>query len=255
MPQCNDFQVTWNVNVDLLVLRYMAQKVTYHLQDLATGTPLPWVYFAEEHRHRIHRIVLYRRGENVLHGSSLFVGFISGVREHASPATVQEIHRVDKQFMAELANNTGLLSYSSLELKKGHWFNLVLLRDPTAKTFFKDSATHGYAAYQLSTQYYAWIRLHHGVLPGGLERKEFVVQRTKYYIFPEIGQQPVTGELLYEAPCVQEAFFKESVSIRHVNAGALKLAPTTGRMENAGAINLAPTAGQIEKGGRNDTRG
>jgi hypothetical protein len=199
MPQHNNFQVTWNVKLDLLVLRYMARKIAYRLLDSAASTPFPWVYFAEEHRNRIHRIVIYRRGENLLNGSILFVGFISGVNEHASPAAAQEIHRVDKQFMAELANNTGLLSYSSLELKRGYWFNLVLLSDPSAKTFFKDSTTHGYAAYQLSTQYYAWIRLHHGVLPGGLERKDFVLQRTKYYIFQEIGQQPVTSELLYEA--------------------------------------------------------
>ena len=198
MPQHNDFQVTWNAQLDLLVLRYMARKVAYYLLDAAAPTPLPWVYFAEEHRNRIHRIVIYRRGESLLNGSPLFVGFISGIQEHASPAIAQEIHRVDQLFMAELANNTGLLSYSSLELKKGHWFNLVLLRDHIAKTFFKDSTTHNYAAYQLSTQYYAWIRLHHGVLPGGLEQKDFVVQRTKYYIFPEIGQQPITGELLFD---------------------------------------------------------
>jgi len=232
MPQFNDFQVTWNVKVDLLVLRYMARKVVYCLPNAEASTPLPWVYYAQEQRNRIHRIVIYRRGEHLLNGSLLFVGFISGVQEHASPATVQEIHRVDKQFMAELANNTGLLSYSSLELKRGRWFNLVLLSDLAAKTFFKGSTTHSYAAYQLSMQYYAWIRLHHGVLPGGWARKDFVVHRTKYYVFPEIGQQPVTGELRYEVSRVQDALLKESVPIRPGNAGAINHAPTeVGRTE------------------------
>jgi len=234
MPQFNDFQVTWNVKVDLLVLRYMARKIAYFLPDAAAGTPLPRVHFAQEQRNRVHRIVIYRRGEHLLNGNLLFVGFISSVQEHATPATVQEIHRVDKQFMAELADNTGLLSYSSLELKRGRWFNLVLLSDLAAKTFFKGSTTHSYAAYQLSMQYYAWIRLHHGVLPGGLERKDFVVQRTKFYVFPEIGQQPVTGELHYEVP--------------RANEDAINRVPTTGWMENVGAINRVPTeAGRTEK--------
>jgi len=83
-------------------------------------------------------------------------------------------------------------------------------------------------------QYYAWIRLHHGVLPGGLERKDFVVQRTKFYVFPEIGQQPVTGELHYE--------------MSRANEDAINRAPTTGWMENVGAINRAPTeVGHTEK--------
>jgi hypothetical protein len=249
MPQYNDFQVTWNVKVDLLVLRYMARKIAYFLLDAAASTTLPQVYFAQEQRNRIHRIVIYRKGKHLLNGSLLFVGFISGVQEHASPATVQEIHRVDKQFMAELANNTGLLSYSSLELKRGRWFNLVLLSDLAAKTFFKESTTHSYAAYQLSTQYYAWIRLHHGVLPGGLERKDFVVQRTKYYVFPEIGQQPVTRELRYEVSRVQDALLKESVPIRPGNEGAIKHIPTTDWMENEGAIKHIPTTGWMENEG------
>ena len=94
MPQFDDFQVTWNVKVDLLVLRYMARKIAYFLPDAAAGTPLPRVHFAQEQRNRIHRIVIYRRGEHLLNGSLLFVGFISGVQEHVTPATVQEIHRV-----------------------------------------------------------------------------------------------------------------------------------------------------------------
>lgn len=197
MQQNSQLQVAWNVKLDLLVLRYMAQKIHALLQNSEANMTTPSVNYAEERRTRIHRIVIYGKQEFLLKEHLLFVGFISSVQEHASPATVQEIHRLDKLFMTELANNTGLLSYSSLELNKGHWYNLVLLSDQTAKAFFKENSTHRHAAYQLSTQYYAWIRLHNGVMPGGLERPNVVVRSTKYYTFPEIGQQPVMQELLY----------------------------------------------------------
>src|ERR1700737_890073 len=119
-------QAAGKVKVDLLVLRYMAQSIQGHLLNLAASTLLPSVDYAEEHHNRIHRIVIYRQQEFLLKRSLMFVGFISAVQEHVSPATIQEIHRVDKILVAELASNPGLLSYSSLELRKGRWYNLVL---------------------------------------------------------------------------------------------------------------------------------
>ena len=191
-------QVAWKVKLDLRVLRYMARSLHARLLNLPVGSILPSMHFAEEHRSRIHRVVIYNQAELLLKTSLLFVGFISGVQPHVSPAIVQEIHRVDKLFMAELGSNPGLLSYSSLELNKGHWYNLVLLCDHPAKAYFKSSSTHTYAAYQLSQHYYAWIRLHNGFMPGGLRGNDPVVQSTKYYAFPAIGQTPDTQEMLYE---------------------------------------------------------
>ncbi len=195
------FQITRRVRLDMHVLRYMAQRLRLHMQTTATDadTTLPSMHFAEEQRSRTHRMVIYNQPQFLQTGTLLFVGFISGLQQQVSPAITQEIYRVDKLFMAELANNPGLLSYSSLELNKGHWYNLVLLSDLAAKTYFKDSSTHRYAAYQLATHYYAWIRLHNGFMSGGLEGRELIVQSTKYYTFPEIGQQPEIQELLYES--------------------------------------------------------
>jgi len=196
MQKNDELQVTWHVTLDLLVLRYMAQKIHAHLLNSAATVTLPSVHYMEEYRSQIHRIVIYGRQEFFLKESLHFVGFISGVQEHVSQATIQEIHRVDKIIIGELTGNAGLLSYSSMKLRNGHWYNLVLLRDQAAKAFFKECSTHRYAAYQLSTQYYAWIRLHNGVMPCGLAGNDMVVQSTKYYTFPEIGQQPLRQELL-----------------------------------------------------------
>lgn len=200
--ESSPLQASWQARSDLQVLRYMAHKIRFRLLNAAVTT-LPSLEYIEERRKRTHRMVIYQQQEYLLQASLLFVGFISGVQPHVSPAIVQEIHRVDKLFMTELVHNAGLLSYSSLELNAGHWYNLVLLSDVAAKTYFKESSTHRYAAYDLAMHYYAWIRLHNGVMPGGLDANYMLLQSTKCYTFPVIGQKPVMQELRYpveEAP-------------------------------------------------------
>ena len=190
-------QVRQQVKLDLRVLGYMAHSVHLRLLHSAFEATLPSIEYMEERRKRTHRVVIYQQQENLLQASLLFVGFVSGMQPHVSPVIAQEIQRVDQLFIAELAHNAGLLSYSSLELNPGQWYNLVLLSDLAAKTYFKESSTHRYAAYNLAMHYYAWIRLHHGIMPGGLESKHMLVQSTKLYSFPVIGQKPEMQELLY----------------------------------------------------------
>lgn len=190
-------QVSQQVRLDLRVLRYMAHSVHFRLLHSAFESALPSMEYMEERRQRTHRVVIYQQQENLLQVNLLFVGFVSGIQLQASPAIAQEIQRVDRIFMAELAHNAGLLSYSSLELNPGQWYNLVLLSDLAAKTYFRESNTHHYAAYDLAMHYYAWIRLHNGIMPDGLEGKHMLLQSTKCYTFPAIGQKPEMQELLY----------------------------------------------------------
>jgi hypothetical protein len=199
------FQTAGKVKSDLLVLRYMTQKIHVHLLNLPPGTLLPSVDYAEERHNHIHRIVVYNRQEILLKKSLIFVGFISAIREHVSLATLQELHRVDKLLIAELADHSGLLSYSSLGLRKGHWYNLVLLSDHTAKAYFKHNSTHSFAAYELATHSYAWIRLHNGIMPGGLLHDQVILHSTKYYTFPGIGQKHIRREVPYDG--VESSFF------------------------------------------------
>lgn len=189
-------QISCQVKADLHVLRHMACRVHLRLLNSAVTTTLPSMEFIEEHRKRTHRTVIYQQGY-LLQASLLFVGFVSGVQPRVSQAIAQEIQRIDRLFMDELADNAGLLSYSSLELSPGHWYNLVLLNDLPAKTFFKESSTHHYAAYDLAMHYYAWIRLHNGILPNGLEGNLLLLQSTKFYTFPAIGQKPAMQVLHY----------------------------------------------------------
>jgi hypothetical protein len=194
----SSLQTSEKVQPDLLVLQYMAQRVCTHLLTLASHIPLPSVHHIEEEYNRRHRVVIYNRPEILLQKKLMFVGFVSGLREHISLETVQELYRVDKLLIAELVNHPGLLSYSSLELHESHWYNLVLLSDSSAKTYFGQNDTHRYAAYQLAPHYYTWIRLHSGTILRELGYDTMIVHSTKYYIFPEAGQKPIRQEVRYD---------------------------------------------------------
>jgi hypothetical protein len=74
-----------------------------------------------------------------------------------------------------------------------------LFNDPEAKTHIKRSATHAYAAYELSPRYYDWVRIHTGFMPEGLVRNELVVQKTRYYLFHGTHKKPTIREVIYRA--------------------------------------------------------
>lgn len=185
--------------LDLVILRHMGRRVSIslHLFNQAATASQPLLYYSEERYPRIHRIAIYKPEELLLGGSLAFVGFISGKRKPTSPLIVEEIQLVDKKLIAELGDIPGILSYSSLELRNGNWCNLVLLTKLDMRVHIKNTETHAYAAYQLAPRYYDWIRLHHGIIPAGLNSNEMLLQRTRIYNFHRIQQEPVIRELVY----------------------------------------------------------
>lgn len=186
--------------LDLTVLRYMARKVhvTLKLLDQPATALQPLLYCSDERHGRTQRIVIYNYWELLLNKSVAFVGFISRRQKPINAAVIAEIHQVDKQLVAELINSPGILSYSSLELRTGSWYNLVLLSDTAAKAHIKNSTTHAYAAYQLAPRYYEWIRLHQGVLPQGLAQEDMQLLKTKYYTFQVLPSKPAIRERSYD---------------------------------------------------------
>ncbi|MEO8973482.1 MAG: hypothetical protein ABI406_17990 [Ktedonobacteraceae bacterium] len=187
---------------DLTILRYMVKRTYARLLDLPSGVTLPALDYVEERRNRTHRIVIYKPQE-LLQGSDLFfVGFVSQAQDQVGLTILQELHRVDKLLVTEVASNPGLFSYSSLEVHRGHWYNLVLLGDCTAKQYFRNLSLHTYAAHQLAAYYYLWIRLHNGIMPGGLLSETMILQSTKYYTFHcpalEESNSEETGDKVYE---------------------------------------------------------
>ncbi len=196
-----DYHIYTDVNkgrLDLIVLRYMARSVHLTLlKEVATPT-MPSLTYFEERRGRTHRIAIYDLQELQVQRNLAFVGFVSRKQQPLLDSIVEDIYEVDKKLVAELVGTPGMLSYSSLELRTGNWYNLVLFNDPVTKRHIKDSATHRYAAYQLAPRYYEWIRLHSGIMPGGIARCDLVLQKTKHYTFQMITSRPVVRELTFE---------------------------------------------------------
>jgi hypothetical protein len=186
---------------DIVILRYMAQKIyiTLNLLDEPADPSLPLLYYLEEGHKYTHRIAIYSPQALLLNNKLDFVGFISRKLQPEDSQVIEEIRTVDKKLIVELINTPGLMSYSSLELRDGRWCNLVLFSGPETKLHLKQSETHIYAAYQLSPRYYDWVRLHNGIMPGGLARNELLLQKTKFYQFYGPHEKPEMRELTYEA--------------------------------------------------------
>ena len=88
---------------------------------------------------------------------------------------------MDDELIGEFPTHPGVLSYSSLELDGGDWGNLILLDGDAARERWRDGERHAYAAREL-TRHYTDVRLHRGVLPGGVGAgREPVLRRTRYY--------------------------------------------------------------------------
>jgi hypothetical protein len=186
-------------NQDLIVLRYMAQQLRVLLQipgQMESAT-LPWIYSLEELQRRSHRIVIYQPQALLQKQDLAFVGFVSGRQQRLDCGIVDRLNAVDQDMLSELVHVPGLLSYSSLELRTGNWYNLVVLQNLAIKSHLHTIGMHRYAAYELSPHYYAWIRLHSGSLHGGLACGKLLVRGTKYYTFPGNGQSPLMQERVY----------------------------------------------------------
>lgn len=188
--------------LDLLVLQTMAKRIVVTLRTLEQPDEAlaPLSYSFEEQRGRQHRMILLAPHELLEAEKLYFVGFVSRRSRTAEQRIIDEIFRADQLMLAEITHIPGLLSYSSLELHPALWYNLVLFVDASVKMHVRSGETHRRAAHQLSPAYYEWIRLHNGVMPGGLARQEFHLHTTRYYRFSDIQQPPLVRELQYE-PC------------------------------------------------------
>ena len=184
---------------DLLVLKCMRQRmrVTLHQLEPCATSQRPILYNFQERHRRIHRIALYNCQALLQCPALAFVGFISQKQKTLDATILDEIHTIDAQLVAEMVNNSGILGYSSLELRTGIWCNLVLMENIESKQQVLRTETHAHAAYQLAPRYYEWIRLHTGVMPHGLFHDEMKALHTRFYAFQTAQQRPVVREHTY----------------------------------------------------------
>jgi len=132
------------------------------------------------------RLVFCHQAPLAAHEDLYLVGFFGQVWTHKDRTL---INAVDEDLIHEFTLHPGVLGYCSFELPDGNYANLVLLRPEAARDHWRTSAKHAYAVVELAPEYYACVRLHNGVLPGGLwSSEEPRLVRTKYYDFS--GPQP-----------------------------------------------------------------
>ncbi len=168
---------------DLAAIRTMAAALRRALApspDLP-ASPRPLVLALPGPEGRQHRAIVSADAALRRPVDLAFVGFFAQ-RRPGLDYTV--LTATDDELILELPAHPGILSYSSLELPDGNWANLILVDPPEAAEHWRTSAKHAYATRELAPRFYAVIRLHAGVLPGGLlSGHEPVLVRTRYYDF------------------------------------------------------------------------
>lgn len=107
------------------------------------------------------------------------VGFFGQRHLHLDGAPLEE---ANTEIVLEFRHHLGILSYSSMELPDGNWANLILHDAPEVREHWRSSESHARAARELSPIFYRTVRIHNGVLPGGLPGgADIEIERTKYW--------------------------------------------------------------------------
>ena len=166
---------------DLAAVRVMLAEIRRRVAHAATAPagPRPLVLEGREADGRAHRAILCderRLGDD---RDLTWVGFFGVKRRDVDPTPL--IVR-DGELIGEFPAHPGILSYSSLELADGDWSNLILLEGDEAREHWRVSERHLDATRVLAPRHYTDVRLHQGVLLGGVrDGRDLVLRRTKYY--------------------------------------------------------------------------
>lgn len=107
------------------------------------------------------------------------VGFFAQKRFNADRTVIDG---VDVALQGEFQSYPQVVCYCTLQLEDGNFGNLVVLEDDAGREHWRESAHHQYAVAELAPNYYASLRLHNGVMRGGLKSEPDIhLVRTKYY--------------------------------------------------------------------------
>jgi hypothetical protein len=130
---------------------------------------------------RQYRIAFLKTAALLSTADLIVVGFCGHKQIGADRSLVET---VDQELIAEFPAHPYFLSYSSLELACGNWCNLVLFNHWDGLAHWSTSARHWQAVREIAPHYYQHIRLHNGIIPGGLPSSNaLILLRTKYYEF------------------------------------------------------------------------
>lgn len=149
---------------DLAALEHMRKA----LLEVLPTVPGPGKYIypdpsSEHHRQIVVDLAPLKSGQALA-----VVGFF-GQRNWNCPAEIlREIDDADAALVRDLVRFPYAVSYSSLKLADGNWGNLVVLNATDGIEAWREGEVHKQVVDGPSPHFYSTIRLHRGVMPGGL---------------------------------------------------------------------------------------
>jgi hypothetical protein len=112
------------------------------------------------------------------------VGFFGQARNDIDHAPIIAL---ENELINQLPDSPGILGYYNLRFPSGQWGNLVMCQDDAAKENWRNGATHRRAVDEYTPRHYHSLRLHNGLIPGGLmSYRKFVLTRTKYFDYDDV---------------------------------------------------------------------
>ncbi len=168
---------------DLEILLELVADVRGVLREVDSGTRdlRPYQQLAWKIDDLTHRLIVCNEDRLRYRDRTCVVGFFGQRRLEQDPSPLEE---ANSAIVAEFTKYPGILSYSSVELAKGRWANLVLHDDPIDREYWRGSELHAEAVKLLSPIHYRNVRIHNAELTDGLtDSPKLVLERTKYFDF------------------------------------------------------------------------
>jgi hypothetical protein len=168
---------------DVNSLRYMVDQLCSYLEmpQFYADRPRPIIEHRPSPEKYIYRLVIPKPRSLLDPRELLFVGFLGQRRHDADLSAAAEFDRI---LIDEIPLNSGLLSYSTMELICGNFSNLVVFANEEAKQHWGRSQAHAQAVGKLAPGLYQSIRLYNGLLPNGLSDScSLRLTRIKYFSY------------------------------------------------------------------------
>jgi hypothetical protein len=147
---------------DLAIMERMLARLRRHVREtVVDGRDTT---FTDPDDGGVHRIVVPDRTAVEAARDLAVVGFFGQARMDVDHTPIVDL---EGALIADMAPGSGPLVYHNVFWPGEGWGNLVLFRDRAAKDAWGDDPRHARAIAR-SPQHYHSIRLHNGVLPGGL---------------------------------------------------------------------------------------
>ena len=164
---------------DLEILQFMVKKLRFILteaDDLPSQADPIKLNLKDEDG--AHKIILLDKSYLIANHDLMAVGFFGQARTDIDHTPIVKL---EDDLIEQFGEFPGLLAYYNLHMPTEQWGNLVLCRDEAFKEHWRDNPTHQQAVEYTPSHYHS-IRLHNGLIPGGMGgQREFELVRTKYY--------------------------------------------------------------------------